>query len=363
LHAIKSKALDVDCLRGFAKLSDIARISRADEYDEITHPDGIQRELNITHAREAYGYAAAQKPGEKRIWPEVILGLRDKKGVKIESVGQWKGQKEICPVTIKVDLGEIKLNKIDPTFSRVDGNHRLYYADGSAKKFQALDVMIPFCIIENITRNEEVLIFKTINEKQSKLRTDHLLRIDGQIMKGFELMKKDPILWIVTELNMNNVSPFFKLIHIAGRKAKEASYIISQKSLYDGIRLLYRSLDVTLKQTQNLKSLAEIIVRYFNAVAKKWPTAWRDSSKYLLMSNTGLQALGIVGAKLIERMVLTKTLKEDDFLNELNAIQFSWEKIRSDGTRLPTGRSGGEIIANEMLKSMTSTEVDLNKLL
>jgi len=197
-HAIKSKALDVESYRGFAKLSELARISRPDEYDEVKHPEGIQRDLNKGCARKAYDYAANPIRGEKRIWPEVILSLRDrisdKTGIIIESCSKWKGAEEIYPVTIKIDLGKIRLDKVNPTFSRVDGNHRLHYAEGIDKKHLQLDIIVPFCIIENVSRNEEVLIFKTINETQAKLRTDHLLRIKGQITRGIDLIEKDPVL-------------------------------------------------------------------------------------------------------------------------------------------------------------------------
>ena len=189
-HAIKAKALDVDCYRGFAKLSDLARISCADQYDPNTHKDGIQRELQPKHAREAYYYAASPIAGEKRIWPEIILSLRSKEGVKITSVGQWKGAKEISGVTIRVELNKIVINTTNPTLSRVDGNHRLFYAGGQGKKFKPLDVIVPFCIIENLSRNEEVLIFKTINEQQVKLKTDHLLRITDQTTPDFDSGKR-----------------------------------------------------------------------------------------------------------------------------------------------------------------------------
>ena len=90
LHAIKSKALDVYCYRGFAKLCDLAKISNADEYHPTTNPNGIQRELKKKNDREAYNYASKEIPWEKRIWPEIILNLRNKDGVKIESGSPYK---------------------------------------------------------------------------------------------------------------------------------------------------------------------------------------------------------------------------------------------------------------------------------
>jgi DGQHR domain-containing protein len=362
LCAIKSKALDVDCYRGFAKLSELSRISCSDEYNEVSHPDGIQRDLNKTHAREAYEYAANKIAGTKRIWPEVILSKRYDNGVSVKSYSTWKGAEDIFPVCMKIDLTKITLNSTDPTFSRVDGNHRLHYARGIDKKHPPIDSIVPFCIIEEISRDEEVVIFRTINEEQKRLRTDHLLRITEQVTKGIDLMKKNPVLWLSKRLREEPASPFYQLVHIAGPKVKGESYLINQKSLHDGVKVLFKSLDINLKSGNNLKDLPEVIIRYFSAVSKRWPNEWKDSKKYLLMTNTGMQAMGSVGAQLIERQVKTAKLSEDDFLNELKSVAFSWEQGEGE-QKLPTGRSGGEIIAKQILQSMASTTVDLSKIL
>lgn len=362
LQAIKSKALDVDCFRGFAKLSDLSKISSADEYNEITHKDGIQRNLSKPHAREAYTYAAKKIPGEKRIWPEVILNLRRRDGIKIKGHSSFKGLKDMVSVTIRVNLKEISINNTDPTFSRVDGNHRLFYGGGIDKKNLALDVIVPFCILDGLSRQEERLIFKTINDKQKKLATDHILRIKGQTMEEYELMRKDPALWVTTQLREQNDSPFFGIVHIAGPKQKGAYYIIKQRSLYDGIKILLRGLESKYKQPEQLNNLINIIINYFSAVNKRWVNEWKDSKKYLLMSNTGLQALGLVGSNLIVSQIKKQKVKEDDFLAVLKTVIFKWDKVQDDGERLPTGRAGGETISSRILTSMDTGVVDLSQL-
>ena len=161
----------------------------------------------------------------------------------------------------------------------------------------------------------------------------------------------------------DKVSPFFGLVHIAGPKSKGSPHIIKQKSLYDAVKVLYNKLDIDLKQDANLTQLPQVIMRYFNAVSQRWPLAWKDPKKYLLMTSTGLHVLASVGATLIGRLIPTKSLKIDDFLNELKSVQFSWEKKQVDGTKLVTGRSGAEKISEEILTSLTSTKIDLGKLL
>lgn len=360
LHAIKAKALDVKCYRGFAKLSELSRISNADEYNPVSNIDGIQRELNKKNARAAYNYASQEMTNEKRIWPEIILNLRQKDGVKIESGSPYKQMpKDMCPVQIKINLEKIKRDNINPTFSRVDGNHRLFYANGIDKKYPALHTIVPFCIIDNVSVNEERLIFKTINETQAKLKTDHILRIKGQLTHDTKLMSEDPVLWLTHQLRNQQSSPFYGLIHVAGKKERGAQFIIKQKSLYDGIKVLHHELNITYKESENLIHLSRIVINYFNAVKKKWPEEWMDPKGYLLMTNTGMQALGFVGAYLIDKQIKSEQIKEDDFHGELKKIAFSWKQ---DKGKLPTGRAGGEKISGDIKKQISGSDTDLGQL-
>ena len=86
------------------------------------------------------------------------------------------------------------------------------------------------------------------------------------------------------------------------------------------------------------------------------------------MSNTGMQALGMIGAELINKLIELGKVKEDDFLRELKVVKFNWKKHQDNKDtwvegRLPTGRSGGEIIAGHILNSMDSTRLNLRKIL
>jgi len=56
IPVIRGIVLGVTVYRGHAKLSDLARISSADIYDQINNPMGTQRDLSIKHAKDAYEY-------------------------------------------------------------------------------------------------------------------------------------------------------------------------------------------------------------------------------------------------------------------------------------------------------------------
>src|SRR5688572_13956997 len=74
IPVLQARVLGVDVVRGYARLSDLALISRADIYDAKTNPNGTQRDLSPKHARDAYEYVRQE---EIAFWPEVFLALRD----------------------------------------------------------------------------------------------------------------------------------------------------------------------------------------------------------------------------------------------------------------------------------------------
>src|SRR5947199_9468547 len=73
---IKGTVLGVNVYRGFARLCDLARLSKADIYDQVNNPTGTQRDLNPKHAREAYEYVRTH---DLAFWPEVFLCAREPK--------------------------------------------------------------------------------------------------------------------------------------------------------------------------------------------------------------------------------------------------------------------------------------------
>lgn len=174
------------CIRGYASLRDIARVSSADP--------AYQRELTPEHVEEIKRYFEA---GDYLFFPEIILSTTlevdyEKAGAPqsdpLQSV--IKGQKfksnvndlRITPRTSRYD---ISIADSDKPFKRIDGNHRL-------SALEALDdekydrFVAPFCIIlfgkADAARNEKAL-FHNINSKARKLTSEESLRgiIDDEV--------------------------------------------------------------------------------------------------------------------------------------------------------------------------------------
>src|SRR5712691_3609896 len=94
LEAHQAQNLDTVCFRGAAPLAQLALISQADVFDQITNPDGLQRDLSPKHASDAYDYASGTSdPRFPRAFPEVVLNVRDKRVLRQEEIGAVDGAK------------------------------------------------------------------------------------------------------------------------------------------------------------------------------------------------------------------------------------------------------------------------------
>lgn len=167
------------CIRGYATLRDIARVSAADP--------AYQRELTPEHVEEIKRYFEA---GDYLFFPEIILSATlavdyqkagAPQGDPLQAVMQ--GQKftsnvndlRITPRTSRYD---ISIADNDRPFKRIDGNHRLSALEAlNDEKYDRF--VAPFCIIlfgqADAARNEKAL-FHNINSKARKLTSEESLR-------------------------------------------------------------------------------------------------------------------------------------------------------------------------------------------
>jgi len=167
------------CLRGFAKIKDLARVSKAD-YTYQRNP--IDRS-DISDFLEKQTYL---------FFPEVILGYKVKsKGsesaIKLIQEGK-KAKSEEGTFTIKKINGETEKYvtiEIDEAinsqpFSRIDGNHRLLAAEKSTNP-KVENMVAPYCLLlgEDTTDFDKAtkVFFHNINTKTIPLTSEENLRV------------------------------------------------------------------------------------------------------------------------------------------------------------------------------------------
>ncbi len=169
------------CLRGFAKIKDLARVSKAD-YTYQRNP--IDRS-DISDFLEKQAYL---------FFPEVILGYKVKsKGTEsvIQQIQEGKKAKSeegsFAVKLLKLDGETVKFLtiEIDETinpqpFSRIDGNHRLLAAEKSTNS-KVENMVAPYCLLlgENTMEFDKAtkVFFYNINTKTIPLTSEENLKV------------------------------------------------------------------------------------------------------------------------------------------------------------------------------------------
>lgn len=338
LLALEGKSFDVVTYRGYARLCDLAKISAPDTYDEKNNPGGIQRDLDETHARAAYRYALTGegKVGERQIWPELFLNVRDPSVVEITPIHEYNGER-VVKLTFHLD----KINK-EPgpklSISRVDGNHRLWYAAGDMddRLNEPVEIVTPFSITVGLSVEEEQALFKDINDNQKGMNTSHLDNIVYRLKPKEWIVEKEPALWIAEQLHLDPSSPFHGVVYRGGIRTQGTQRLINLRSLKNGVELI-------LKQSEELKAMPGpplrkrraqyvLIRNYWNAVKKVFSVEWRPKGS-LLLKGVGYRALSMAGAYVIDRCFRAgKTTSQDMELlvdrmrkTRINGKTLSWD--------------------------------------
>ncbi|BAS67660.1 conserved hypothetical protein [endosymbiont of Bathymodiolus septemdierum str. Myojin knoll] len=204
------------CIRGFAKLGDLANISIADE--------SYQRDLITEHKQEVLDFLREQ---ETLFFPEIILSYSvdelvldlhqfkyNDKHLKITTKtnkyknkqdARGKDSMQIATINITENIyfgfkgqnnvkgfGQAPFRRkddksVNEIFKRIDGNHRLSAADEEIKDNNIQDLITPFCLLllpkqfetnantfEELTTDKlEKTIFHNINYKHIPLKKEH----------------------------------------------------------------------------------------------------------------------------------------------------------------------------------------------
>ena len=350
--AQKGKNLDTVCFRGSAPLAHLALISQPDIFDQVANPKGLQRDLSPKHASEAFEYVHGERNQEyPRAFPEIVLNVRDKRVLKMEEV-------DGSPVVkLQFAVSDMKDGKV--YVSRVDGNHRLYYAAGDDRRDPLL-ADVPFQIHVGLTQDQERSLFVDINSNQKGLSSSHLAVMMNRLTPE-EIEIRDHLdRWIAGRLSKDPDSPWHGMIHEGGSKKgtrqQGLTRLVNFASIQGGISKL-------LSKSQYIHDLGDaqlqyIIIRnYWHAVKAVFSEEWANPKDYLLLKNIGVWSLSILGAAVIDRCMPLGRVDVRDFARYLKQARtrFDWNKEAS-GERAVAGMSGNKaalIIAAAMAEELT----------
>jgi DGQHR domain-containing protein len=327
IPVIGGAVLGVNVYRGFARLCDLSRISKPDVYDAISNPKGTQRDLSPKHAKEAYEYVRNSEFG---YWPEVFLCARDPKVMKFHVSQRHKG----FGILEIDDRMAIKSKKI--IISRVDGNHRLYYGDGSVEGFSPIVNLVSFCIADNIDLIKELVIFRDINNNQKAMNTSHLDKIDARLAGQQSIRARAPALYLAERLANDSESALSKIVYEGGRRP--AGAFIPLRGLKTGIEYMF-SRPTKLNALNDIEAQYKIIRNYFSALRKYEPDAWEYPQKFLLLRGAGLWGACFIGAEVIDRTLGQGKYKIEDMLKVLKSGK-KWDWSNAGDFKGFSGRGG-----------------------
>ena len=352
LTAIKVRNLDTECYRGSAPLWHLAKISQTDVFDQATNKEGLQRDLSPKHASEAYDYVfRAKNPEYPRAYPEVVLNVRDKNVLEIQPV------EDSNEFLLRFNVSAMEADKV--FISRVDGNHRLYYAAGDDRRDPLL-ADAPFQIHVGLKRKQERSLFVDINGNQKGLNTSHLAVMQSRLTDEEKEIKDHLDRWIATKLSEDSNSPWHGLIHLGGSKSgsrqQSLTRVVNFASIQGGIKKL-------LSKSQYIHDLTDpnaqyvVIRNYWHAVKKVFAEEWAKPKDYLLLKNIGVWSLSIFGGSVIDRSMPKSKIDIDDLVQYIEQARntFDWRKDAT-GSSAVSGMSGNRaamIIAATMSQELT----------
>lgn len=330
--------LGVKVYRGYAKICDLAKISKADIYDQIKNPIGTQRDLNAKHAKEAYEYV---KLRDFAFWPEVFLCVREKKIMKFNPLKKYS----------EFGLLEINLDTLNKSpnilISRVDGNHRLHYADGLQEGYAAIDKSVSFCLAYDLTLDEEITLFKDINNNQKAMNTSHLDNIEVRLSSKQELKQKSPDLFIAQQLGGDKKSPLYGLVFEGGKKI--SGVFIPLRNLRSGINNLLSRSSQLPTAISDIDAQYKVIRNFFTALKKWQPQAWSNPRDYITLRGAGLWAICNIGAFVIDRVLIQDKFKPEDMLQILKSgKKFDWSS--SGDFKGYSGQGGANEISKKVIR-------------
>jgi DGQHR domain-containing protein len=338
LEVVYDRVLGVQVARGYARLCDLARMSKADVFDQETNPEGTQRDLSPKHAKDAYDYIVTHDLG---FWPEIFLCVRDKKSVEIHSQSDTCGE-------LAINMRHIRRTK-NICISRVDGNHRLHYADGETAGYEPVEKKVSFCMAIGLSRKQEIRLFMDINNNQRRMSTTHLDNIVSRISPEEKLKREDPALYIAKQLGEDQSSPLYQRVHY-GSTTSPASKL-PLRALKTGVSYML-SRPTRLTSLPDTEAKYKVIKNYFFALKNWVPEAWENPKDYVMLRGAGLWGVCFLGAYVIDKTLGQGRFTDDAMLRLLKSGS-QWDWTTNGDFKGLSGRGGAVKISDTVSKELS----------
>jgi len=192
---------------------------------------------------------------------------------------------EYVPSGGRADSGSLKVPDESGILRALDGQHRLLALHQLAEKHNLKDFQVPAVVFDNLTADQVVELFVTINSKHTKLNPSHLISLSGRRLYRDENLAAAHD--VIRSLNEDEHSPLKNQIKVLGI----GRGTVTQASLADELRDVFASMDAAggRMAREFRENARRFFLNYFKAAGRAFPVAFAGR-KYSIKSSTSLRA-------------------------------------------------------------------------
>jgi len=353
---VEGQNLNTRVFRGFANLALLSKISAPDPFDQITNEAGVQRTPSSAHAKKALQYALGSMQigadQEARAFTEVILNVRDvsvfdlkslvTKGTstsgKAKKYGSSSGAYELF---IDPDAIIRLAMKGKIAVSRIDGNHRLFWAEKLLELGEVSEASfptVPFALFMGLSLQQERKLFGDINGKQKPVTRSLLGWFDILNSNETIIEDRDELANRIAGELCRSGRSFGNLVNISGSVATyKKKYGFAPPTSLVGLKNAFKVMlavsgNWAEKQGYDSVSMAEWVDQYFRTLIKVFPEEWHNPTPYVLLKSTGLSGFaklaGAIFSKLASENQEIDTQRLEKMLRaikrEIDLDKFAW---------------------------------------
>jgi DGQHR domain-containing protein len=192
---------------------------------------------------------------------------------------------DFVPISSHRILGVLQMPPAEGALRALDGQHRLLALHQLAEQRTVEDVQVPAVIFDQLTADQVVELFVTINAKHTKLNPSHLISLSGRRLYPDKLLAASHD--IIRVLNEDASSPLHGEIKLFGVGRGR----VAQAPLAEELRGVFTALDTFGgRQAAEFREHAtRFFLNYFKQLAKVFPKAWHGK-RYSIKTAMALRA-------------------------------------------------------------------------
>lgn len=317
-NVVRSKLRGKVIYQGNVTANDALKIYYVKPYTDSSGK-GYQRPVNKRRCKDFSNYLSM---GEDALYTPILLNAG----------GSWDF---VSYDNLRPAYGRLICNNKG---SLMDGQHRLggiqlYIQETSAS------INVPFLAFHWLDEDDEIMLFDTINTKAKGI---------GSSLSTYLRRDTEDLSWIATQMLINKESPFHQLGTLIGQRRRGKH--ITLQNVYKAIEILTKSNSmIGLKKEVKLN----LAINYFSNIYKLYSKEWSDYKNYKITHIISINALSIVGNRLLDKCFLKDSMNIDnrvmkDYLSKIGKIDWSV----NGPMRYLKGISGSRSLAEDIMDQL-----------